>query len=57
MPEEAHLEIMLLYDFDTGTVDGVITGTYNYRKLDNQTSGGASLTVTAPSVSVQDTFE
>jgi hypothetical protein len=53
-----HIEIRtLLEDFDIGSVDGVITGTYNYRKLDNQTSGSASLSITAPVASVQNTFE
>lgn len=47
----------ILDDSAPGSVDGTITGTYNYRKLDNQTSGAVSLSITAPVVTVQDTFE
>lgn len=44
-------------DYGMSTVDGTMTGTYRYRKLDNQTSGAVSLSITGPSVSVQETFE
>lgn len=45
-----------LADDHAGTVDGTTTLTAQYRKLDDQSSGGASLSITAPSVSVQDSF-
>jgi len=39
------------------TVDGTTTITTQYRKLDNQSSGGASLTITAPLYSLIDGLE
>jgi len=48
---------ILLDDAHTGSVDGTTTATFQYRKLDNQSSGGATLTITAPVASIQDTFE
>lgn len=47
---------VILADDHAGTVNGTTTLTAQYRKLDDQSSGGASLSITAPSVSVQDSF-
>lgn len=46
-----------LNDDHAGSVDGTTTASYKYRKLDNQSSGAASLTVDAPVLSITETFE
>jgi len=47
---------VILQDDHAGTVNGTTTLTAQYRKLDDQSSGGVSLSINAPSVSVQDSF-
>lgn len=51
----AYLELMAVLEPEGGkSVDGTITITTQYRKLDNQSSGGASLTISAPTYSLID---
>lgn len=53
-----YIDIQILCNDDhAGTVDGTTTATFQYKKLDNQSSGAASLTITAPTPSIYDTFE
>jgi len=53
----AYIELQVVLTPEAGrTVDGTTTITTQYRKLDDQSSGGASLTITAPSYSLQDGF-
>lgn len=47
----------LLNDDHAGIVDCDITSQYRYRKLDDQSSGAGSLTITAPSSLITNTFE
>lgn len=48
---------VILDDLAVGSVDGTTTMTAQYRKLDDQSYLGTSLSITAPSVSMIDTFE
>jgi hypothetical protein len=48
---------VILDDQAVGSVDGTTTLTAQYRKLNDQSSGSNSLSITAPSVSVEKTFE
>lgn len=51
----AYIEILVTLTPEGGrNVDGTTTITTQYRKLDNQSSGAASLTITAPSYSLID---
>jgi hypothetical protein len=53
-----YIEIyIVLNDDHAGTVNGTTTATYQYKKLDNQSSGAASLAITAPTLSKINTFE
>lgn len=53
-----YIEIqVVLNDDHIGTVDGTTTATFQYKKLDDQSSGAASLTIVAPSVTIQETFQ
>jgi len=51
----SYVEVRVTITPESGrTVDGTTTIISQYRKLDNQASGGESLTITAPTPSVQD---
>jgi len=53
-----YIEIQIVLNDDhAGSVDGTTTATFQYGKLDNQSSGAASLTIAAPAVAIQETFE
>jgi len=51
----SYVEVRVTITPESGrTVDGTTTITSQYRKLDNQASGGETLTITAPTPTVQD---
>ena len=54
-----YVDIQILCNDDhAGTVDGTTTATFQYKKLDNQSSGSISLIIDGPtSVTIFDTFE
>lgn len=53
-----YIEIQIVCNDDhAGSVDGTTTATFQYKKLDDQASGDATITITAPTVAIQETFE
>ena len=53
-PAYVELRVLLTHTAPYADINGTITITTQYRKLDNQSSGGASLTITAPTYSLTD---